>query len=102
MVDPSVERSTPPSDVSYLPPSAPWSNHGRTFAAWTTVTIVLVGSTVAAIGILAALAWLFWVGLAVVVGGVLVGKVLQMAGYGQGGANTLSRQARARAAGGSH
>ena len=102
MVDPAVEPAAHPSEVSYLPPSAPWSNHGRTFAAWTTVTIVLVGSLVAAIGILASLSWLFWVGLVVVVGGVLVGKVLQMAGYGQGGANTLSRQARARAAGTSH
>ena len=99
MVDPAVERSTPPSEVSYLPPSAPWSNHGRTLAAWTTVTVVLVGSAVAAVGILAALTWLFWVGLAVIVVGVLIGKVLQLAGYGQGGANTL---ARARAAGSSH
>jgi len=102
MVDPSVERPAPASEVSNLPPSAPWSNHGRTLAAWTTVSIVVVGSAVAAIGILASLAWLFWVGMAVMVAGVLVGKVLQMVGYGQGGANTLSRQARARAAGSGH
>ena len=102
MADPSVARSTHPSETAYLPPSAPWINHGQTIAAWTTVTVVLLGSIVAAMGVLVALTWIFWVGMAVVLLGVAAGKVLQMAGYGQGGTNTLRRQARARADGRGH
>jgi len=102
MADPSVERSTPQSETAHLPPSAPWTNHGHTVAAWTAVIVVLIGGIVAALGVLIALVWLFWVGLAVVGLGVVAGKVLQMAGYGQGGANTFAKQARARAAGRSH
>jgi len=102
MADLSAERSTNPSETASLPASAPWTNHGQTVAAWTTVTVVLVGSVIAAVGVLIAVTWLFWLGLVVVIVGTAVGKVLQLAGYGQGGANTLARQARARAAGRGH
>ncbi|RYV52767.1 hypothetical protein EUA98_01720 [Pengzhenrongella frigida] len=90
------------SETASLPATAPWRNHGRTIAAWTAVTVVLVGGILASFGVLAALPWLFWVGMAVVVVGVVAGKVLQMAGYGQGGKYTLARAARARAEGRSH
>lgn len=102
MADQSVERSRTQSETANLPPSAPPANHGQTVAAWTLVIVVLVGGAVAAAGVLAALVWLFWVGLGVVAVGIVVGKILQMAGYGQGGANTLARQGRARAAGRGH
>ena len=102
MTDPSVERSTPELVTAALPVSAPWTNHGQTVAAWTAVTVVLVGGVLASVGVLIALVWLFWVGIAVVVLGVTAGKVLQMAGYGQGGKYTLARAANARAAGRSH
>jgi len=81
-------------DLSYLPPGPPPSNHGRTTAAWVTVTLVLIGSTVASVAVLFALVWLFWVGLAVVVLGTVVGKVLQILGHGQGGAATLAATSR--------
>jgi len=102
MSDPSVERSTPPSETASLPTSGPWKNHGQTIAAWTAVTVVVIGGVLASLGVVVALPWLFWVGMVVVAGGVVAGKVLQMAGYGQGGAHTLARAARARAAGRTH
>lgn len=102
MSDPSVERSTSPSEIASLPASGPWMNHGQTVAAWTAVIVILLGGVLASFGVLGALPWLFWVGMAVVVLGVVAGKVLQMAGYGQGGKYTLARAARARAAGRSH
>lgn len=75
-----------------LPPAAPPTNHGQTSAAWTTTLIVLVGATIAAVGMIVALAWLFWVGLGVVVLGVVTGKVMQVLGHGQGGARTVAAQ----------
>lgn len=102
MTDPSVERSTSTSETASLPASAPWRNHGQTIAAWTSVTVILVGGVLASFGVMAPLPWLFWLGMAVVVLGVVAGKVLQMAGYGQGGKYTLARAAAARDAGRSH
>jgi hypothetical protein len=95
MPDPSPERGARSSESMRLPPSAPYANEGQTVAAWTLVIVVILGAAVAAAGVLLALVWLFWAGLALVVLGVLIGKVLQMAGYGQGGANTVARQRRA-------
>lgn len=60
----------------------PHESHGNSVAAWTAVTIVMVASLVAAIGVLASAPWLFWVGMALVVVGVVAGKVLQMMGFG--------------------
>lgn len=102
MSDPSVERSTSPSEIASLPTSGPWKNHGQTVAAWTTVIVILVGGVLASFGVLGALPWLFWVGMGVVVLGIVAGKVLQMAGYGQGGKYTLARADRARKAGRTH
>ena len=101
MTNPSVERSTSSSEIANLPASGPWLNHGRTIAAWTSITVVVVGGILAALGFVVA-PWLIWVGLAIVVLGIVAGKVLQMAGYGQGGKYTLARTARGRAAGRDH
>jgi hypothetical protein len=75
-----------------LPPAAPPTNHGQTTAAWTTTLIVLVGATVAGLGMIVATVWLFWVGLGVTILGLVVGKVMQVLGHGQGGARTLAAQ----------
>lgn len=69
----------------HLPSAAPPTNHGHTPAAWVTVTLVLVGAVVAAVAVLAALPWLFWVGIGVIAVAVAVGLVLKMLGLGQPG-----------------
>lgn len=57
--------------------------HGSTPAAWTLVTILMIASVVGAIGIVSANYTLFWVGVGLVVVGLIVGKVMQMMGLGQ-------------------
>jgi hypothetical protein len=60
------------------------NGHGNTPAAWTAVTIMLIGFVIGAIAVIM-LNWpLFWIGgVAVVVLGAIVGKVMQMMGMGQ-------------------
>ncbi|SDD26522.1 hypothetical protein SAMN05216410_3077 [Sanguibacter gelidistatuariae] len=70
-------------DASYLPPSAPPSNHGHTLAAWFTTIVVVVGSVLAGVAMCVSANWLIWVGAAIVVVGLVGGKVLSVAGYGQ-------------------
>lgn len=57
-------------------------NHGSTPAAWTAVTIIMVAFLVGGVGVVAAQPWLFWVGVGLVVVGLVVGKVMQMMGMG--------------------
>jgi hypothetical protein len=57
-------------------------NHGSTPAAWTAVTIIMIAFLVGGIGVVVAQPWLFWVGAALVVVGIIVGKVMQMMGMG--------------------
>lgn len=59
------------------------SHHGNTPAAWTTVTIAFVAFLVGGAGILMANWVVFWAGVALFVISGIVGKVMQMAGYGQ-------------------
>jgi len=77
-------------------------NHGHTTAAWTMTVLVIVGFTVGAVGMVLAIDWLFWAGVAVTVLGVVLGKVLQVMGHGQGGDKTRAKQERAAAEGRSH
>ncbi|MBA2559283.1 MAG: hypothetical protein H0V07_05240 [Propionibacteriales bacterium] len=57
-------------------------HHGSTPAAWTAVTIILLGFFVGAAGLIAD-AWLiFWVGVGLVVAACVVGKVMQAMGMG--------------------
>jgi len=80
------------TETVHLPPTAPPTNHGHTVAAWTTTWVVVAGAVVAAVGMVLALVWLFWTGIGVCVLGLVVGKVLQVLGHGQGGAATLAKQ----------
>ena len=57
-------------------------DHGSTPAAWTAVTIIMIAFLVGGIGVLLAEQWLFWFGVALIVVGVAVGKVMQMMGMG--------------------
>jgi hypothetical protein len=62
--------------------SADHDDHGSTPAAWTAVTIIMVAFVVGGIGVLIAQPWVFWAGVALVLVGVVVGKVMQMMGMG--------------------
>jgi fatty acid desaturase len=57
--------------------------HGSTPAAWTAVLIVLVAFTVGAIAMVIGPNWLlFWIAVGIAVAGGLVGKVMQLLGFG--------------------
>jgi hypothetical protein len=57
-------------------------SHGHSTAAWTGVVIILVGAVVMALAVV--FAWVAWfiVGAVIVVVGIIGGKVMAMAGYG--------------------
>ncbi|MBC7289749.1 MAG: hypothetical protein H5T83_00255 [Actinotalea sp.] len=85
MADESLERTT---EKVHLPVASPPRNHGHTLAAWVTVIVVMSGSVTAALAVLFAIPWLFWVGMAIIVVGGVVGYVLKMLGFGQPAAPT--------------
>ena len=58
------------------------ASHGNTPAAWTAVSIMFVGFLISGIALPLEQAWLFFVGLAVVVLGAVAGKVMSMMGMG--------------------
>lgn len=57
-------------------------NHGQTPAAWTAVTIITIAFFLGSFAVVMAMPWLFWVSVALVVVGGIVGKVMSMMGYG--------------------
>ncbi len=57
---------------------APHDNHGSTPAAWTLVTLVMIGFLVGSIAVVLANQALVLVGVGIVVLGLVVGKVMQM------------------------
>ena len=58
------------------------AHHGNTPAAWTGVMIILVGFVVGGIGMVIDNWTMFWVGVALVPAGAIVGKVMAMMGMG--------------------
>jgi hypothetical protein len=57
--------------------------HGSTPAAWTAVVIVLFAFTLGAIAMVIGPNWLlFWISVGIAVAGGLVGKVMQLLGFG--------------------
>lgn len=62
--------------------------HGNSPAAWVAAGIILVGSLVSSLAVVFAQVWLFWVGIVVIVGGLVAGKVLSAMGFGQQSAPT--------------
>ena len=73
----------PNAEIAHLPPAIPPTNHGHTVAAWVTMLGILLGTVIAAIGVLIPAAWLFWVGIGVVVAANVAGLVLRNMGFGQ-------------------
>ena len=57
-------------------------SHGGTVAAWTAVAIILAGTTVGAVALPLRSPVLFFVGVAVIILGAVVGKVMSMMGLG--------------------
>ena len=74
-----VEGST--AEPGQHPPNTPHS-HGNTPAAWTAVGIMIVGSLISAASFFLVEPWVFFAGLGVVALGLVVGKVMSMAGMG--------------------
>lgn len=66
--------------------------HGNSPAAWTSVTVMLVGVVVGCIAFLIgeSATVLFVIGVGIIVLGVILGPVLKMAGYGVGGSKLKS------------
>lgn len=58
------------------------SNHGNTPAAWTAVTIALVGFLVGGIGLIAGSMLVFWIGVAMAPVAIIAGVVMSRMGYG--------------------
>ncbi len=71
------------TEIAYLPPAAPPTNHGHTVAAWFTMIGIMVGALEAALGVVVAAVRLFWVGMGVVAVALVGGLVLRNMGYGQ-------------------
>lgn len=66
--------------------------HGNSPAAWTSVTVMLIGVIIGCIAFLIgeSATVLFIVGVAVILVGVALGPILKMAGYGVGGSKLKS------------
>jgi len=65
--------------------------HGHSRAAWTAVTILLVGAFLISLSVVVASWALAIVGIVLVVLGVAAGKVMAMAGFGQARAKTSNQ-----------
>jgi len=56
--------------------------HGHTTAAWTTVAVLIVGWTVGGVAFVMAQPWGVALAALIMVAGLIVGKVMSMAGFG--------------------
>jgi uncharacterized membrane protein len=63
--------------------AAEHEDHGNTPAAWTTVIMLIIGSTVIGVGMMLANIPVVIGGVVVCVVGVIAGKLLAMAGFGK-------------------
>ncbi len=57
-------------------------HHGSTPAAWTAVTLILLGFCVGGAGLVLGTWTVFWVGVALVLVACVVGKLMQVMGMG--------------------
>ena len=78
-----MTETNPGAERVHLPVASPPLNHGNTTAAWVTVISVLVGSAIASVAMLFAAMPVVWTGVAIVVLGLVAGRVLKMLGLGQ-------------------
>jgi hypothetical protein len=61
----------------------PHESHGNSVAAWVAVSIIMVGTLIGCLGVMASKPWVFFVALAICALGVVAGKVLQLMGLGR-------------------
>ena len=64
---------------------------GPSPAAWTAVTIMLIGFTIGTVAFFFELAWLVWASAALVLVGWIIGGVMAKAGYGVKGPKYLPK-----------
>lgn len=62
--------------------------HGHSVAAWTAVLIMLISFAMGTVAFFFSVVWLVWLSAALVVAGLIVGKVLSRFGYGVDGEKT--------------
>jgi len=65
-----------------LDKSAGHASHGNTPAAWTAVTIMIIAFGLGSYAVVELNWTLFWISVGLLVVGAIVGKVLQMMGFG--------------------
>ena len=80
----SVEDATRKDTMSQNIHAEP-VGHGNSPAAWTLVFIMMIGAGISSVAFCLANAMLFWIGIAVMGLGLVVGIVMKKAGYGVNG-----------------
>ncbi len=66
-----------------LPPSAPFTNEGKTVAGWVMFWGVCLGGLVTGLGMILSYPLVMWAGVALIVLTLIVSKVLSVMGMGQ-------------------
>lgn len=74
--------SAPKIEAHNLPDPVP-TNHGRTLAGWVTNGLIVLGTLIAAIGLMIPHIPVAWVGAGIVVVALAVGATLRALGFGQ-------------------
>ena len=59
------------------------AHHGNTVAAWTAVAVIMTAFVIGAVGILIGNWVVFWASVILALVGGVLGKVLQLMGFGQ-------------------
>lgn len=73
------------------PPGPPPGNHGRTVAAWVTVTLLTIGGIITAVAMMFGSLPVSIAGAVVMVLGLVVGRVMRAMGLGQRSPQTTAR-----------
>ena len=68
-----------------------FESHGHSVASWILVAFELVGTFIVSLGVVLVTLWLAIVGVAFCVVGFVLGRVLQMAGFGVHAPGTRAR-----------
>ena len=75
--------ATNPAETGHGHHAEPHDDHGSTPAAWTAVVIITIAFAVGTLAIVIANWAMFWVGVALVFVGAIVGRIMQAMGLGK-------------------